>query len=117
NSSAALPVDGKISSPVGWRKDPFSGQMKFHKGTDVAAPAGSPVRAVEDGVGIGSGPKRGYGNALVGQLADGREMLYGHNQTNLVHVGDRIQRGDIIGQVGSTGHSTGPHVHFEIINS
>jgi murein DD-endopeptidase MepM/ murein hydrolase activator NlpD len=112
---STLPVKGVISSPIGWRKDPIDGGMKFHKGTDIAAPYGSAVNAMADGIVVESGAKGGYGNAVVVQLADGSKMLYGHNSVNLVQVGDRVQQGDVIAQVGATGRATGPHVHFELI--
>jgi murein DD-endopeptidase MepM/ murein hydrolase activator NlpD len=112
-----LPVKGVISSPIGWRRDPIDGTVKFHKGTDIAAPYGSSVQSVSDGVVVESGPKGGYGNTVVVQLADGSKMLYGHNSANLVQVGDQVQQGDVIAQVGATGHATGPHVHFEVINA
>jgi len=110
-----LPVDGRISSTVGWRRDPINGEMRFHKGTDIAAAQGTDVRAVADGVVIESGVRGGYGNTVVVQANDGRRMLYGHNHANLVRTGDRIRRGEVIAQVGATGRATGPHVHFEVM--
>lgn len=112
--TSSLPVNGVITSPVGWRKDPISHDIRFHKGTDIAAAAGSDIRAVADGVVVESGTKNGYGNVVVVKTDDGRKMLYGHNQANLVAVGDRVQQGDVIAQVGATGRATGPHVHFEV---
>jgi murein DD-endopeptidase MepM/ murein hydrolase activator NlpD len=109
-----LPVDGVITSPIGWRQDPISGDMRFHKGTDIAAPSGSEIKAVADGVVLESGSKGSFGNVIVIQTEDGRKMLYGHNQSNLVSVGERVQRGEVIAQVGATGRATGPHVHFEV---
>jgi murein DD-endopeptidase MepM/ murein hydrolase activator NlpD len=109
-----LPVSGVISSPQGWRHDPINGQMKYHAGTDIAASAGTAIRAVAGGRVIESGPKGSYGNAVVIQTEDGRKMLYAHNNQNFVRVGDWVSRGDAIGEVGSTGRATGPHVHFEV---
>jgi murein DD-endopeptidase MepM/ murein hydrolase activator NlpD len=109
-----LPVSGVISSPQGWRKDPISGEARYHAGTDIAAPLGTPIRAVADGRVIESGPKGSYGYAVVIQTDDGRKMLYAHNNRNFVQVGDRISRGEEIAEVGSTGRATGPHVHFEV---
>jgi murein DD-endopeptidase MepM/ murein hydrolase activator NlpD len=109
-----LPVDGRISSRQGWRQDPITGQRRYHAGTDIAAPEGTPVKAVAEGRVIESGPKGGYGNTVVIQAADGRKMLYAHNNQNLVQVGDWVSRGDAIAEVGSTGRATGPHVHFEV---
>jgi murein DD-endopeptidase MepM/ murein hydrolase activator NlpD len=112
--SQPMPVDGRVSSPIGWRHDPITGELRFHKGTDIAAAYGTEVRAVADGVVVESRSKGGYGNVVVIKTDDGRTMLYGHNQANLVSVGDRVRRGDAIAQVGATGRATGPHVHFEV---
>jgi murein DD-endopeptidase MepM/ murein hydrolase activator NlpD len=109
-----LPVPGVISSPQGWRRDPINGQSRYHAGTDIAAPAGTPIRAVADGRVIQSGPNGGYGNMVLIQAEDGRKMLYAHNNQNFVRVGDWVSRGDTIAEVGSTGRATGPHVHFEV---
>jgi murein DD-endopeptidase MepM/ murein hydrolase activator NlpD len=109
-----LPVSGVITSPMGWRRDPFTGAAKFHKGTDIAAAEGTSIQAVADGVVIESGVRGTYGNAVVIQTDDGRRMLYAHNQQNFVRVGDRVVRGDAIAAVGATGRATGPHVHFEV---
>jgi len=109
-----LPVSGRVTSEMGWRHDPFTGAMKFHKGTDIAASAGTPIQAVAGGVVVESGAKGTYGNAVVVQTDDGRRMLYAHNQQNFVRVGDRVVRGDAIAAVGATGRATGPHVHFEV---
>ena len=109
-----LPVDGVISSPEGWRRDPINGETRYHDGTDIAAPLGAPIRAIADGQVIESGPKSGYGNAVVIQAEDGRKMVYAHNNQNFVRVGDWVSRGDAIAEVGSTGRATGPHVHFEV---
>ena len=109
-----LPVNGVISSPQGWRRDPINGESRYHSGTDIAAPAGTPIRAVAEGRVIESGAKGGYGNAVVIETEDGRKMLYGHNNRNFVQVGDWVSRGEPIAEVGSTGRSTGPHVHFEV---
>lgn len=109
-----LPVAGRVTSEVGWRQDPINGTLKFHKGTDIAAAAGTPIQAVADGTVIESGAKGSYGNTVVIQTDDGRRMLYAHNQQNFVRVGDRVVRGDQIASVGATGRATGAHVHFEV---
>ena len=114
NQGPALPVPGVISSPQGWRRDPINGQTRYHAGTDIAAPAGTPIRAVEGGRVIESGPNGGYGNMVLIQTEDGRKMLYAHNNQNFVRSGDWVSRGDTIAEVGSTGRATGPHVHFEV---
>ena len=114
DSPEGLPVSGRISSPEGWRHDPINVDMRYHAGTDIAAPAGSEIHAVAEGRVIESGPKGSYGNAVVIQTQDGRKMLYAHNNQNFVQVGDWVSRGDAIAEVGSTGRATGPHVHFEV---
>jgi murein DD-endopeptidase MepM/ murein hydrolase activator NlpD len=113
---SSLPVSGVVTSEVGWRKDPFSGELKYHKGTDIAAAAGTSIRAVASGVVVESGPKGEYGNAVVIRTDDGRRMLYGHNSENFVRVGDRVEQGSSIAAVGATGRATGPHVHFEVMD-
>jgi murein DD-endopeptidase MepM/ murein hydrolase activator NlpD len=114
SSESDLPVSGVISSPKGWRRDPINGETRYHAGTDIAAPAGTPIRAVVAGQVIESGMKGTYGNTVVVQADDGRKMLYAHNNQNFVQVGDRVSRGEEIAEVGSTGRATGPHVHFEV---
>jgi murein DD-endopeptidase MepM/ murein hydrolase activator NlpD len=88
--------------------------MAFHKGTDIAAPQGTAIRAVASGTVVESGAKGEYGNAVVIKTDDGRRMLYGHNAENFVQAGDRVQEGETIASVGATGKATGPHVHFEV---
>jgi murein DD-endopeptidase MepM/ murein hydrolase activator NlpD len=109
-----LPVSGVISSPQGWRPDPINGSYRYHAGTDIAAPVGTPIHAVEEGRVVESGVKGGYGNTVVIETQDGRKMLYAHNRKNLVQVGDWVVRGEPIAEVGDTGRATGPHVHFEV---
>jgi murein DD-endopeptidase MepM/ murein hydrolase activator NlpD len=109
-----LPVQGVISSPQGWRRDPINGETRYHAGTDIAAPEGTPIRAVAEGRVIESGVKGSYGNTVVVQTDDGRQMLYAHNNKNLVQTGDWVSSGEPIAEVGSTGRATGPHVHFEV---
>ena len=103
-----------ISSPFGLRMDPFTGQLKQHDGIDLAAPAGSAVSALEAGHVVFSGWKPGCGNTVIVQHEDGLETLYGHLSKALVQVGDQVAAHAPIACVGSTGHSTGPHLHFEI---
>jgi len=114
NRGPDLPTSGVISSQQGWRRDPFDRETRYHAGTDIAAAAGTPVRAVAEGRVIESGPRGGYGNTVVIEAGDGRKMLYAHNNQNFVRVGDWVSRGDTIAEVGSTGRATGPHVHFEV---
>jgi murein DD-endopeptidase MepM/ murein hydrolase activator NlpD len=105
----AWPVTaGLVSSPFGIR----NGVM--HDGVDIAAGAGSPVRAADDGTVIFTGHLRGYGNAVILQHSGGYVTVYGHNQRNLVRYGEEVVRGQIIAQLGSTGRATGPNLHFEV---
>ena len=107
-------LKGYVSSPFGRRTDPFSGRLSNHKGVDFAAKAGSSVVAVAAGVVTASGRKSGYGNVVEISHADGYVTLYAHNQSNQAKVGDLVKRGQTIATVGSTGRSSGYHVHFEV---
>jgi murein DD-endopeptidase MepM/ murein hydrolase activator NlpD len=106
---------GYISSPFGERIDPFTGGDEFHEGIDFAAPMGTPIHAVAAGVVTWAGPRGGYGNLVQIDHGDGYATRYGHSEKILVHVGETVQRGDVIALVGDTGRSTGPHVHFEVL--
>jgi len=105
---------GWVSSGFGHRVDPFTGRKKFHKGIDFAGKAGSEVVAVAAGVVIASEWQTGYGNVVEIRHADGYVTHYAHNRENLVKVGDRVEKGETIAILGSTGRSSGPHVHFEV---
>lgn len=102
------PVSGSLNSGFGPRG------AGFHDGVDIAAPEGTPIRAVEQGEVIYSGQLRGYGNMVIVRHSGGIVTVYAHNQVNLVQEGQRVARGEIIARVGSTGRVTGPHLHFEI---
>jgi murein DD-endopeptidase MepM/ murein hydrolase activator NlpD len=102
------PISGPVNSGFGPRGS------SFHDGIDIAAPEGTPIRAIESGEVIYSDRLRGYGNMVIVQHADGFVSVYAHNQRNLVHQGGQVSRGEIIARVGSTGRVTGPHLHFEI---
>ncbi len=109
--------NGYISSGYGVRMDPFTGEEGIHKGVDFAAPAGSDVLAVAAGIVTWAGPREGYGNLVEINHGKGYSTRYAHNETILVKVGDEVQRGQAIATVGSTGRSTGPHVHFEVLRN
>ncbi len=109
-----FPVNGNISSNFGKRENPRSGEDDFHTGIDISTNPGNPVRATADGIVSFSGWNGGSGNLVVLEHGQGFSTFYAHNRTNAVKVGQKIKRGDIIGHVGSTGFSTGPHVHYEI---
>jgi murein DD-endopeptidase MepM/ murein hydrolase activator NlpD len=108
---------GYISSPFGWRIDPFTGRYELHEGIDFAAPMGTPIHAVAAGIVTWAGPRGGYGNLVQIDHGNGFSTRYGHASKILVHVGETVQRGDVIALVGSTGWSTGPHVHFEVLKN
>lgn len=115
SSYPAPPLDiGFVSSGYGHRIDPFTKTGKFHGGVDFAAPDGSPIRSIGNGRVVYSGKKSGYGNIIEILNQDGYLVSYAHNRMNLVKKGDRVQRGDLIGYVGSTGRATGPHLHLEV---
>ncbi len=105
---------GFISSTFGRRTDPFSGTKKYHKGVDFVGKRGSEVLAVAAGVVTQSERSGGYGNIVEIRHADGYVTRYAHNQENLVKEGDRVEKGEPIAMLGSTGRSSGPHVHFEV---
>jgi murein DD-endopeptidase MepM/ murein hydrolase activator NlpD len=107
-------VGGWISSHFGSRSDPFSGQRAFHAGVDFAGPPGSRVITTGPGVVSFSGYKNGYGNVVEVTHPTGYVTRYGHNSRNLVREGQTVQKGDEIAVIGSTGRSTGTHVHFEV---
>jgi murein DD-endopeptidase MepM/ murein hydrolase activator NlpD len=112
-SNMALPVRGRITSTVGMRHDPFDGLLRFHNGIDIAIPEGTPVKPVAPGTVNFSGLSNGYGNMVVIAHDDGMITIYGHNSLNLVKKGERIGTDTSIALSGSTGRSTGPHLHFE----
>ena len=107
--------EGFISSFFGRRVDPFTGYTAFHAGVDIAGEAGSQVVAVATGVVTWSGERFGYGNLVEVNHGNGYLTRYAHNAENLVKVGDTVQKGQVLSLIGSTGHSTGPHVHFEVL--
>jgi len=102
-----------LSSTYGMRTDPFSGVPSFHDGLDIPAPMGTPVLAIRDGTVIfASEDISGYGHLIRIQHDDGTESFYGHQSEILVEVGDLVRQGEVIGLVGTTGKSTGPHLHL-----
>lgn len=114
-----LPVEnGVVTSGVGWRVDPFgSGKLSFHRGIDIAVPAGTPVRAIRKGRVVFAGKNRGYGFAVIIEHANGDRSLYGHNSLVKVSHGESVEAGSVVAFSGNSGRSTGPHVHFEKIPS
>ena len=101
------------TSRFGWRTHPLTGSRRFHSGIDIGAPSGTPVVATATGTVISAGWNGGYGKAIVIQHNDSQQTLYGHLSEISVQPGQQITQGSVIGLVGSTGNSTGPHLHFE----
>ena len=117
NYPTIRPVNGRLTSGFGWRRNPMGGSgSEMHLGVDIAAPTGTSIVATGGGTVVFSGwSSGGYGNKVVIDHGMGIQTLYAHNSVNLVSVGDKVSRGDVIARVGSTGRSTGPHVHYEVI--
>lgn len=110
------PVDnGTVTSGVGWRLDPFgSGRMVYHNGYDIAVPVGTPVHPTQAGTVYFAGPYKGYGNLVAVEHGKGFVTFYGHNSEVLVKPGQKVDTDTVIALSGSTGRSTGPHVHYEV---
>ena len=108
-------ASGYITSPYGMRTDPFTGLRDYHPGIDFAAAEGSQVQSVAAGIVTAAGERNGYGNLVEIDHGNGYVTRYGHNEKILVKVGDRVRKGQAISLIGSTGRSTGPHVHFEVV--
>ncbi|MBE0603279.1 MAG: peptidoglycan DD-metalloendopeptidase family protein [Deltaproteobacteria bacterium] len=116
SGEGALPIreGGRVSSAFGYRRDPFTGADKFHHGIDIAAAEGTEVYPAKGGEVTFSGYRKGYGNIVEVDHGDGIVTKYAHNRANRVATGDRVGADTVIAEVGSTGRSTGPHLHFEV---
>lgn len=117
----AVPVDHEradtdVSSGFGYRKDPFNGQRAFHAGLDFSAPPGTPVYATADGIVIEVSNSPGYGRTVIIEHPSGFMTLYAHMSSIRVKQGERVKRHTVIGGIGSTGRSTGPHLHYEVLS-
>lgn len=108
------PVKGYLTSGFGWRRSPFSGASKMHTGLDISNRVGTPISAPARGAVTFSGTDGAYGICVVINHANGIVTRYAHLSKALVSVGDYVQRGDVIGALGNTGRSTGPHLHYEV---
>jgi len=106
---------GLVSSKFGQRIDPFTGKQGVHKGIDIAGKEGTEILAVADGIVTWSGKRKGYGNLVEIDHGTGYVTRYGHNKKQLVEFGDTVHKGQAIALIGSTGRSTGPHVHVEVM--
>jgi murein DD-endopeptidase MepM/ murein hydrolase activator NlpD len=109
-----LPAEGPMTSPFGWRIHPISGDRRFHNGLDFGAEYGSLIKAADNGVVIAAEWTGGYGNAVIIDHGNGLTTLYGHTSQMYVTAGQVVRKGQPIAAVGSTGFSTGPHLHFEV---
>ncbi len=114
SGTAVTPVDGRVTSEFGVRRDPITGAPKFHGGIDVAAPPGTPIHAVAEGEVVFSGRRGPAGNLVTIRHDDGTVTSYAHAARTLVAVGQKVAAGDVVATVGSSGRSTGPHVHFSV---
>jgi len=108
------PVRGQVTAGFGERLDPLSGEGAFHAGIDIAAPVGTIVQCAADGIILAAGPDAGYGNAILVDHGSGITTKYGHLSKVGVVVGQEVKRGQVIGAVGATGKTTGPHLHYEV---
>ena len=115
STPSVWPTRGWVTSGFGYRKSPFTGLREKHEGWDIGARSGSAVRATADGMIIVAGRERGYGKLIEIDHGYGVVTRYGHNSKNLIKVGSKVKRGQIVALVGNTGRSTGPHLHYEVL--
>ncbi len=108
------PTVGQITSYFGYRIHPLTKRRSMHDGLDFGADRGTPIKSAGSGIVTFSGTNGGYGKTIVVSHGYGYKTVYAHNKTNLVQVGDKIEKGQLIAEVGNTGRSTGPHLHFEV---
>ncbi|MPZ74184.1 MAG: peptidoglycan DD-metalloendopeptidase family protein, partial [Nitriliruptorales bacterium] len=115
-TGAALqwPANGPKTSGYGWRTHPIFGTSRFHAGIDIGAGYGAAIVAADSGVVVSADSRGGYGNTVVIDHGGGMATLYAHQSSMSVSAGQSVSRGQVIGAVGSTGYSTGPHLHFEV---
>lgn len=108
------PATGRVTSRFGYRSDPITGRKTFHEGYDIANSYGTPIYATADGIVTFSGRNSGYGNEIIINHGNGFETVYAHNSKNIVKKGDFVRKGQVIAYMGSTGRSTGAHLHYEV---
>lgn len=115
STPSILPVRGLLGNGYGWRIDPFTGMRDFHSGLDIIGPKGTKVVAPADGIVTQVGQKGGFGLSIVLSHGYGIVTKYAHLDRAEVRVGQRVKRGEVIARVGSSGRSTGPHLHYEVV--
>ncbi len=108
------PVNGRLMDGFGHRSDPLSGEGEMHKGVDISAPQGTQVKAAADGLVVFAGWNGGYGRCVVVDHGNNYQTLYGHLSRIDAIIGQEIRQGETLGAVGTSGHSTGPHLHYEV---
>lgn len=111
------PLQGSITSNFGWRTDPINGSNEFHQGIDISVPVGTEIRAASSGKVVKSGWMSGFGKTIVIDHGEGIETLYAHNSSLLVSTGQNVSTGQVIARAGSTGKSTGSHLHFGVLDN
>lgn len=109
-----MPASGRITSKFGNRRDPFTRRIQFHQGIDIANSSGTSIKAAAKGTVIFAGRNGGYGRTVIIDHGNGYKTLYAHNRDLLVKKGERVEKGQVIAKMGSSGRSTGVHLHFEI---
>ncbi len=109
-----MPTTGRITSGFGYRKNPFGRGREFHNGIDIANSSGTKIKAAGSGIVTFAGYNGGYGRYIIISHGYGYQSVYGHNRKLLVKVGDKVEKGQVISEMGSSGRSTGPHLHFEV---
>lgn len=114
SGNMCMPLRASVTSPFGWRRHPIFGVRKFHTGVDLAGPNRSAIRAADSGNVLFTGWYGGYGKVVIVSHGNGMATLYAHLSKAAVSVGDNVGKGDVIGYEGTTGFSTGPHLHFEV---
>lgn len=114
SGNMCMPLNAQVTSPFGWRRHPIFGVRKFHTGVDLAGPNRCAIRAADSGSVLYTGWYGGYGKVAIIGHGDSMATLYAHMSKIAVAVGDSVQKGDVVGYEGTTGFSTGPHLHFEV---
>jgi murein DD-endopeptidase MepM/ murein hydrolase activator NlpD len=114
STPSIAPVRGVLTDGFGGRSDPFTGESGQHNAIDISSAVGQPVRSPADGIVVKAEWANGYGNVIYVSHGYGYSTRYGHLKAFAARPGQRVKRGDVIGYVGSTGRSTGPHLHYEV---